>query len=75
MIEIEETIKVLPSGVFQVEKRKKVVDVGYLADVEAYCIEVGQDVSGESQEIQDLAKDFHTAERIEARKAQLEASI
>lgn len=77
-IEIEEKITVLPSGVFQVEKRSKVVEdgkfMGYLADVEAYSIEVGQDVSEQSQEIQDLAKDFHTQARIEARQAQLEAS-
>lgn len=65
----KEITKAYETGVIQVVK--KFDD----RDEEAYCLEPGVDVSGESQEVQDLAATTWTQEVIDARKAQLEAAI
>ena len=79
-IQTKEIIKVLDTGVLQVEEKRTLVDgdsVERLPD-KAYCIEPGADLSAYSQKIRDIGAVVHTQEVIDARAAQLaelEASV
>ena len=72
-MDIQEIITVLPSGVLQIEKKKYSSGAYLPGQDEAYCIEPGADVSGESTKVQAIAMMVHTEEAILAREAQLEA--
>lgn len=70
-----EIVTVLPNGSFEVKTVTEVVEDGEVIASKNHRrgIDVGDDLTQESQFIKDLANGFHTPERIAARRAEIAA--